>query len=352
MKYEKDIEDRRILVTGAGGFVGSHLVDSLVEMGADVVAFVRSTSNGQLRNLDDSLSDIDVIRGDIQDPVSVQRAIQKLRGYEDVIVFHLAAQAHVGDSWKRPYETVQTNVVGTLNVLEIIKNEKIDVEKIDVAGTSEEFGNFDKNKEKGYKTENESVILDESSPLNPESIYATSKVAADFLAQNYYQAYGLPVITTRMFNNYGPRQSPRYITGTVITQALERDFVELGNLDPKRDMCFVEDGVRGHIAAAVEGLPGEVYTFGSSKTFRIEDWVNKILDIGEKEGYWEDIDIVQKEERYRPGNTDVRELKASYSKLNDLTGWMPETGTEEGIKKTIEWYAKNYESWKGICDWR
>lgn len=351
MKYGEELEDRRVLVTGAGGFIGSHLIDSLVKQGAEVIAFVKSTSKGQLKNLENSKDEIKIIRGEIQDPISIRKAVRELEGYNNVLVFHLAAQAHVGDSWDRPYETVKTNVLGTLNLLEAIKNQDIGVEKINIAGTSEEYGNFDEDRKEGYDVEENSITLDEGSPVNPKSVYATSKVAADFLAQNYWDAYNLPTITTRMFNNYGPRQSPRYITGTVITQALERGFVEVGNLESKRDLCFVRDGVRGHIAATVEGSPGEVYTFGSGKTCTMRQWVDEIIEVGKEEGYWREVRVVQKEERYRPGDTDVEELKANYSKLNDLTGWKPKTTKGKGLKRTIEWYSQNRENWKGLCDW-
>lgn len=351
MKYSEELNDRRVLVTGANGFVGSHLVERLVEYGSDVVAFIEATPENRQKNLQNVRDEVELVQGDLQDLASVRKAIQLLSGYEDVLIFHLGAQAHVGESWERPYETVNTNVLGTLNLLESVRSLEVDVEKFNMAGTSEEYGNFDESKKESYRERDGAVVLDERAPVNPESIYGTSKVAADFLAQNYHEAYGLPTITTRMFNNYGPRQNPRFITGTVISQALKQDKVEVGNLEPKRDMCFVTDGVRGHIHATLEGSPGEVYGFGRGENITMQQWVEEILRIGEDEGFWEDIEVVQTEERFRPGDSDVQELRADSSKLNELTGWEPQIGWDEGLRKTIKWYAENEQRWRNQCDW-
>lgn len=226
-----------------------------------------------------------------------------------------------------------------MNLLEAVKESGLDVEKIDIAGTSEEYGNYDTGKSGNYKSEGDQLVLDESSPLNPSSIYGTSKVAADFLGQNYYEAYNIPVVVTRMFNNFGPRQDSSFITGTVITQAIENDRVELGNLEPERDMCYISDGVRGHIHAALRGKPGEVYVFGRGETVSMKEWAEKILSIGQKQGYWQDVKIVQSEERYRPGNSDVDKLCADQTKLENLTGWKPRVSLEQGIEETIDWYS-------------
>lgn len=341
MEYGEELKNRKVLVTGANGFVGSHLVDSLVKHGSDVLAFVRSTHKGKCSNLDHSNDNVEVFYGELQDPVSVREGVSRLLGYDDVLIFHLGAQAHVGQSWDKPYETVQTNLVGTLNLLEAIRELDIDVEKFNTAGTSEEYGNFDSERSQNYRETEQEVILDEKAPINPESVYGTSKVAADFITQNYYDAYGIPTITTRMFNNYGPRQSTDFITGTVVAQALENDVLELGNLEPKRDMCFVKDGVRGHLHATIEGNPGEVYNFGYGENLSMKKWVQKIINIGQEEGFWGNIEIVQTDERFRPGNSEVKDLKAESKKLNDLTGWEPRIGWNEGIARTIRWYAEN-----------
>lgn len=347
------LDDRGVFVTGADGFVGSHLVDTLVEHGAEVHAFVRASSSRGLTNIRHQRNAITVHRGDLQDPVSVRKALSALEEYSNSLIFHLGAQAHVGESWNRPYETVQTNVTGTLNLLQAVYDLDLDVMKVDTAGTSEEYGNIHPEKEENYDfSQDGQVILSERSPVNPKSIYATSKLAADFLTMNFHEAYDVPGVTTRMFNNYGPRQNPRYITGTIITQALERNIVELGNLSPKRDMCYISDGIRGHLYVALEGTPGEQYSYGYGENISMRDWTNLILEIGSEEGYWNDIEIVQREDRFRPGDSDVQELMVGYEKIEEETGWTPEVDWREGVRRTIEWYANNKDNWFGRVDWR
>src|SRR6202050_1171025 len=225
-------EGRTCVVTGADGFMGSHLTDALVDRGADVVAFVRATSSGALNNighLRDRLSR--VVFADLTDKTSIDYLVRDLkRAHDKPYVFHLAAQAHVGESWHRPFETVMANTVGTLNLLQSIVDYGLELEKFDTAGTSEEYGNVRESVSDHHDfDELGGLTRRERSPINPKSVYATSKVAADFLTMNYYDAYGLPGVVTRMFNNYGPRQNPRYVTGTIITQALEREQIELGS---------------------------------------------------------------------------------------------------------------------------
>ncbi|WP_332897140.1 GDP-mannose 4,6-dehydratase [Haladaptatus sp. CMSO5] len=353
MELASEFTDRPVFVTGADGFVGSHLTEKLVELGADVHVFVRATSSGELRNIRHLRDYITVHRGDLRDKHSVERAMKSLQEYSDTIIFHLGAQAHVGESWERPYETIDANVTGTLNLLQTVVDLDLDIYKFDTAGTSEEYGNVDDQmSDKHDYSEDGGVLLSERSPVNPTSIYATSKLAADFLTMNYHDAYSVPGVTTRMFNNYGPRQNPRYITGTIITQALERDIVELGNLTPKRDMCFVSDGVRGHMHVALEGNPGEEYVYGYGENISMRDWTELLLSVGSENGYWDEPEIVQRDDRYRPGDSDVEELLVGYEKLNEQTGWEPQVSWSEGALKTIEWYAANKERWDGRVDWR
>jgi dTDP-glucose 4,6-dehydratase len=353
MDIESRVEDRPVFITGADGFVGSHLVDRLVDHGANVHVFVRATSSGELNNIVHQSEDITVHRGDLKDPYSVRQALSSLQDHSDSLIFHLAAQAHVGESWDRPYDTIETNVNGTLNLLQAIVDLDLDVAKIDTAGTSEEYGNIKEEMEEKHEYEDDGrVLLSERSPVNPTSIYATSKLASDFLTMNYYDGYGLPTVTTRMFNNYGPRQNPRYITGTIITQALEQDVVKLGNLQPKRDMCYVSDGVRGHLHVALEGSPGEQYVYGYGENISMREWANLILEVGTENGYWDTPEIVQCEDRYRPGDSDVEELLVGYEKLHKETGWEPAVSWREGVLKTIEWYANNKQQWYGRVDWR
>ena len=179
------------------------------------------------------------------------------------------------------------NTVGTLNLLQSIVDNGLELEKFDTAGTSEEYGNVREAVAHHHDfDEDGGLILHERSPINPKSIYATSKVAADFLTMNYHDAFGVPGVVTRMFNNYGPRQNPRYVTGTIITQALTRETIELGQLEPLRDFCFCTDGVRGHLTVAAHGIPGDVYVYGQGENISMRDWAELILRPARSTGYW------------------------------------------------------------------
>src|SRR4051812_21626348 len=350
-----DIYDgRTVLVTGADGFMGSHLSDALVHLGADVHAFVRATSSGALNNIGGLRDRLRVHFADLTDKTSVDYLIKELAEAPDrPYVFHLGAQAHVGESWHRPYETVMANTVGTLNLLQSIVDHGLELEKFDTAGTSEEYGNPRESVAHHHDwDEAGSLILHERSPINPKSVYATSKVAADFLTMNYHDAFGVPGIVTRMFNNYGPRQNPRYVTGTIITQALEREEIELGQLDPLRDFCFCTDGVRGHLTVAAHGIPGDVYVYGQGKNISMGDWVKLILQVGEANDFWPaGREVVTTAARYRPGASEVMALRVGYDKLNRETGWEPKVSWEEGVLRTIQWYAANRDKWIGRVDW-
>jgi dTDP-glucose 4,6-dehydratase len=352
-EFEDAFAERTILVTGADGFMGSHLTEALVEIGANVHAFVRATSSGALNNIGHLRPHLKVHFADLTDRASIDYLVRELANAPDKpYIFHLGAQAHVGESWHRPYETVMTNTVGTLNLLQSIVEHGLELEKLDTAGTSEEYGNVREAVVHHHDyDEDGGLILHERSPINPKSVYATAKVAADFLTMNYHDAYGVPGIVTRMFNNYGPRQNPRYVTGTVITQALDRKCVELGNLEPLRDFCFCTDGVRGHLTVAAHGIPGDVYVYGQGKNVSMADWAQLILRIGEEEGYWASREIVTASARFRPGASDVLALRVGYEKLNRETGWEPRVSWEEGISRTIAWYAANRDRWLGRVDW-
>jgi dTDP-glucose 4,6-dehydratase len=345
--------DRTVLVTGADGFMGSHLTEALVHLGANVNAFVRATSSGALNNIGHLRRQLKVHFADLTDRASVDYLVAELaRAPDKPYVFHLGAQAHVGESWHRPYETVMANTVGTLNLLQGIVQQGLELEKFDTAGTSEEYGNVREAVAHHHDFDADGgLILHERSPINPKSIYATSKVAADFLTMNYHDAFGLPGVVTRMFNNYGPRQNPRYVTGTIITQALEREQVELGNLEPLRDFCFCTDGVRGHLTVAAQGVPGDVYVYGQGENISMANWAGMILGVGEERGFWPKREIVTTSDRFRPGASDVMALRVGYEKLNRETGWEPKVSWEEGLARTIEWYAANREGWIGRVDW-
>src|SRR5436190_15719856 len=346
--------DRTCVVTGADGFMGSHLTEALVALGANVIAFVRATSSGALNNIGHLRRDLTVVFADLVDKTSIDYLVRDhlVPAPDKPYVFHLGAQAHVGESWHRPYETLMANTVGTLNLLQSIVDSGLELEKFDTAGTSEEYGNVrDAVAHHHDFDEAGGLILHERSPINPKSIYATSKVAADFLTMNYHDAYGIPGVVTRMINNYGPRQNPRYITGTVITQALEREQIELGNLEPLRDFCFCTDGVRGHLTVAAHGIPGDVYVYGQGENISIGDWAGMIRTVGEQYGYWPERKIVTSADRLRPGASDVLALRVGYEKLKRETGWEPRVSWEEGVSRTIAWYAANRDSWIGRVDW-
>ncbi len=346
---------RTVLVTGADGFMGSHLTDALVEIGADVHAFVRATSSGALNNIGHLRNRLKVHFADLTDKTSIDYLMRELKetASDKPYVFHLGAQAHVGESWHRPYETVMANTIGTLNLLQSIVDTGLEIEKFDTAGTSEEYGNVRDDVSHHHDFDDGgSLILHERSPINPKSIYATAKVAADFLTMNYHDAFGLPGVVTRMFNNYGPRQNPRYVTGTIITQAIARETIELGNLEPLRDFCFCTDGVRGHLTVAAHGKPGDVYVYGQGENISMEGWVEMILRIGEEHGFWPAGRTVSTTpKRYRPGASDVMALRVGHEKLTAETGWMPKVSWEEGVLETIRWYSENRARWIGRVDW-
>jgi dTDP-glucose 4,6-dehydratase len=344
---------RTCVVTGADGFMGSHLTEALVELDADVHAFVRATSSGALNNIGHLRGRIRVHFADLTDKTSVDYLVKDLLQVDDrPYIFHLGAQAHVGESWHRPYETIMANTVGTLNLLQSIVDHGLELEKFDTAGTSEEYGNVREAVAHHHDfDETGGLILHERSPINPKSVYATSKVAADFLTMNYHDAFGVPGVVTRMFNNYGPRQNPRYVTGTIVTQALTHDVVQLGQLDPLRDFCFCTDGVRGHLTVAARGIPGDLYVYGQGRNIAMGDWAELILRVGRDEGYWHDREIVTTPDRFRPGASEVMALRVGYEKLHRETGWEPQVSWEEGISRTIAWYAENRARWIGRVDW-
>jgi dTDP-glucose 4,6-dehydratase len=346
---------RTCLITGADGFMGSHLTEALVALGANVIAFVRATSSGALNNIAHLNRDLTVVFADLTDKTSIDHLVRDhlVTAPDKPYVFHLGAQAHVGESWHRPYETVMTNTVGTLNLLQSLVDHGVELEKFDTAGTSEEYGNVREGVAHHHDFDDlGGLILHERSPINPKSIYATAKVAADFLTMNYFDAFGLPGVVTRMFNNYGPRQNPRYVTGTIITQALTRPEVELGALEPLRDFCFCTDGVRGHLTVAARGIAGEHYVYGQGENISMRDWSDLILTTGAQHGFWgSDRHVVTDESRLRPGATDVMALRVGYEKLAAETGWAPRVSWEDGVLRTITWYAENRERWIGRVDW-
>ena len=313
---------RRVLVTGAGGFIGSHLVEALVGRGAIVTTFVRYNSRGDpgaLANGSPPLaSRVRVIAGDLKDPAALLRAVQ---GSE--VVFHLGALIGIPYSYVHPLDYVQTNVAGTAHLLEACRHQGIS--KLVLFSTSEVYGTA------------RYVPIDEAHPLQGQSPYAASKIAADHLALSYYKSFGLPVAIARPFNTYGPRQPSRAVIPTIIGQCLAGRTVRLGSLMPLRDLTYVSDTVAGALRLAeAESTIGEVVNLGSSKAISIGDLANEIFTI-----MGGDYTIEADAARMRPENSEVLRLLADSSKAGRLLGWRPIVPLKDGLQRTVEWMRDN-----------
>ena len=326
---------KKILITGADGFIGSHLVESLVHLGYNVKAFTLYNSFnkwGWLDSLDKSvLSEIEVFSGDIRDPYGVKNAME---GCDTVL--HLAALIAIPYSYHSPDTYIDTNIKGTLNVLQAARS--LNVERIIHTSTSEVYGTA------------RFVPITEEHPLQGQSPYSASKIGADQLAYSFYTCFELPVITIRPFNTYGPRQSARAVIPTIITQlANGLDVLKLGSIHPTRDFNYVQDTVDGFIAALkAENAFGETINLGSNFEISIGDTVNVIAELMNKS-----ITIETEDKRLRPKDSEVERLWADNKKAADMLHWKPKYGGLEGFKaglsKTIEWFSKpenlsNYKS--------
>lgn len=316
------MKNKRILVTGGGGFIGSHLVEELSKSGADVTAFIRYNSredSGLLKFLPSCIYEkIKIIKGDLKDYNAVKAAAS---GKE--IIFHLGAYIAIPYSYMHPREVIENNVMGTLNVLLAAK--ELGTKRIIHTSTSEVYGTA------------RFLPITEEHPLQGQSPYSASKIAADKIAESFYCSYDLPVTIVRPFNTYGPRQSARAIIPTIITQALVLGKIRLGNIHTERDFTFVRDTVNGFIKAAEsENTIGETVNLGTGVKVTIED-VSKI--IFKKIGKLPEIEIDQ--ERVRPGKSEVTCLQASCEKIKNIAGWTPETDIETGLKITIDWISEN-----------
>ena len=320
-----DWPKKSVLVTGAGGFIGSHLVERLVALGARTRAMVRYNSSGTWGWLDDSRvrADIDVLAGDIRDRDSVQRAVS---GSD--VVFHLAALIGIPYSYKAPTAYVRTNVEGTLNVLQAALDRE--VELVVHTSTSETYGTA------------RYVPIDEAHPLQGQSPYSASKIGADKLAQAYHLSFDLPVATIRPFNTFGPRQSARAVVPTIITQALVSDRVELGNLEPTRDMCYVADTVEGFLRVAAEpAAVGEVFNIGSGSEISVGELARTIIRLVGK-----DMPVVTEDRRVRPERSEVDRLLADTTAARTVLGWQPEWSLEDGLTETIEWVRNHIDRYR------
>jgi NAD dependent epimerase/dehydratase len=318
---------KKVLITGAGGFIGSHLTESLVERGASVRAFVHYDSRGGLGNLvyavPTVLRAIEVIAGDLRDLESVRRATAGVD-----TLFHLGALIAIPYSYLNPRSVVETNVIGTLNVLEAARDES--VSRFIHASTSEVYGTA------------RYTPMDEAHSLHGQSPYAASKIGADAMVEAFHRSFGLPVVTIRPFNTYGPRQSARAVIPSIIVQALRHDVVKLGSLAPKRDFTFVDDTVRGFMQAA-EGtnLFGEDLNLGSGVAVSIGELVHYVLlETGGK------LPVVLDPQRARPTGSEVMELVASNRKAEQLINWRPSVTLAEGLAITVAWFREHIESYR------
>ena len=309
-------DDLQVLVTGAGGFIGSHLTERLCALGARTRALVRYGSSGTAGWLDRSpvRDDVEIVAGDLRDRDSVARA---MRGVD--VVFHLGALIGIPYSYEAPDAYVQTNVVGTLNVLQAARS--AGTARVVHTSTSEVYGSA------------QYVPIDERHPLRGQSPYSASKIGADKLAESFFLSFETPVVTVRPFNTYGPRQSTRAVIPTIITQCLAGDVVRLGHLTPTRDLTFVADTVEGFLAAAASpAAVGRTINLGNGREIAVGQLANRIAGQLHRT-----VRIECTEERQRPEGSEVDRLLADNALARDLLGWAPRVGLDEGLRRTIEW---------------
>jgi dTDP-glucose 4,6-dehydratase len=316
---------KKILVTGAGGFIGSHLTERLVELGAEVTALVRYTSTGTWGWLDRSpLKDqINVILGDIRDQDAVLRLMDGID-----IVFHLAALIGIPYSYHAPLSYVRTNIEGTVNILQSAM--RCNVERVLQTSTSEVYGSA------------RTVPISEAHPLQGQSPYSASKIGADKIAESFYLSFNLPVVIVRPFNTFGPRQSARAVIPTIITQALRESAITLGNLEPTRDLTYVADTVEGFVKAAVApNAVGEVINLGTGRDVSIGKLAETILSMMGKR-----LPVLTEDTRIRPKGSEVDRLCADNTKAREILGWEPQHTLEAGLERTIEWLTENHEQYR------
>lgn len=320
-------ENKKVFITGAGGFIGSHLTENLVDSGADVKAFLRYNSRndwGMLEYLNkDILEQIDVITGDLRDSDAIRSATKNTD-----IIFHLGSLIAIPYSYMHPRDTIESNILGTLNVLTAAKENE--VSKIVHTSTSEVYGTA------------KYVPIDEKHSLQGQSPYSASKISADKIVESFFLSFELPIATIRPFNTYGPRQSARAVIPTIISQALNKDKIHLGSLEPTRDYTYVTDTVQAFIKIAESPKSiGEVINIGSNFEISIGDLAQKIFSLLNKK-----IDISTDYDRIRPKDSEVERLWCDNSKAKKLLNWEPKITLEEGLKNVIEWVDTNYNFYK------
>lgn len=325
---------KKLLVTGADGFIGSHLVEKLVQSGYQVKAFVQYNSFGTWGWIDslpkEIKQQIEIFSGDIRDPYGVKRSLEECDA-----VLHLAALIAIPYSYHSPDTYIDTNIKGTLNVLQAAR--ELEIEKVVHTSTSEVYGTA------------KYVPIDEDHPLQGQSPYSASKIGADQLAISFYSSFNTPVSIIRPFNTYGPRQSARAVIPTIISQiASGHDVIKLGALTPTRDFNYVEDTVNGFISILESTTSiGEVINIGSNFEISIKDTAETIARVMKSK-----VEFITDEIRLRPENSEVERLWASNQKASELLGWKPKyggiEGFEKGIQKTVDWFVdpKNLKNYK------
>lgn len=316
--------EKRVLITGAGGFIGSHLVEMLVEERAKVRAFVRYNSRsdwGLLSELpEETLDAVEVIPGDLRDLPAVTAA---MRGVSHV--FHLGALIAIPYSYVHPAEVVEVNVMGTLNIL-LAARETGPVRVVHTS-TSEVYGTA------------LHVPINETHPLQGQSPYSASKIGADKIAESFYRSFDVPVVTLRPFNTYGPRQSTRAVIPTIITQALTRDVVMLGNLEARRDLTYVTDTATGFLRVAeAGGVEGETFNLGAGFEISIGELAESIIRLTGR-----DVRIEIDPNRMRPEKSEVGRLLADNAHARTRFGWEPQVALEDGLRRTIAWLKANLD---------
>ncbi len=316
---------KRVLVTGAGGFIGSHLTERMVELGAEVRALVHYNAQGSWGWLDHSPASgqVQVIAGDIRDRDMLDEA---MRGRE--VVFHLAALIAIPYSYRAPLSYVRTNVEGTLNVCQAAR--EAGVECLVHTSTSEVYGTA------------KYIPIDEQHSLQGQSPYSATKIGADKIAEAFHLSFHLPVATVRPFNTFGPRQSARAIIPTIITQLLAGSAVKLGNLTPTRDLNYVADTVAGFVLAAeTPAALGRTVNLGSGREISIGDLAQVIAGLMDRP-----LEIICETERVRPDTSEVERLLADNSLARTLLGWEPKVGLEEGLRRTVGWMGENEKKYR------
>jgi NAD dependent epimerase/dehydratase len=321
LKPEKEWSGKRVVVTGAGGFIGSHLTERLVTLGAATKAFLHYNSRSDIGLLKECPADIrdeiHVVWGDLRDPDSVRRVLNQAE-----IVFHLGALVGIPYSYVAPRQYVETNVLGTLNILEAAR--AAEVGRVVQTSTSEVYGT------PMY------TPIDEKHPLQGQSPYAATKIGADKLAESFWRTYNLPVATLRPFNTFGPRQSSRAILPTIVRQAQTKSDIRLGNLAPIRDMNFVADTVDGFLRIAhCDAAIGRVVNVGSGRGLTVSQMVE-----GVSKALGKELKVVADPDRVRPPNSEVEELIADATLAQELFQWRSATPFEDGLKATIEWLSQ------------